>query len=74
MTQRVNYIVEADIKGFFEHVDHKWMMECLRQRISDPSCLRLIGRFLRAGIMEEGEVHRDRGRHPAGRRVKSGTQ
>ena len=53
MTQRVNYIVEADIKGFFEHVDHKWMMECLRQRISDPSCLRLIGRFLRAGIMEE---------------------
>ena len=55
MTQRVNYIVEADIKGFFEHVDHKWMMECLRQRISDPSCLRLIGRFLRAGIMEEGK-------------------
>jgi RNA-directed DNA polymerase len=55
MTQPVNYIVEADIKGFFEHVDHKWMMECLRQRISDPSFLRLIGRFLRAGIMEEGK-------------------
>ena len=55
MTQRVNYIVEADIKGFFDHVDHKWMMECLRQRISDPSFLRLIGRFLRAGIMEEGK-------------------
>ena len=55
MTQPVNYIVEADIKGFFEHVDHKWMMECQRQRISDRSFLRLIGRFLRAGIMEEGK-------------------
>jgi len=55
MSKPVNYIVEADIKGFFEHVDHKWMMECLRQRISDPSFLRLIGRFLRAGIMEEGK-------------------
>ncbi len=55
MTKPVNYLVEADIKGFFEHVDHKWMMECLRQRISDPSFLRLIGRFLRAGIMEEGK-------------------
>jgi RNA-directed DNA polymerase len=55
MTQPVNYIVEADIKEFFEHVDHKWMMECLRQRISDPSFLKLIGRLLRAGIMEEGK-------------------
>src|SRR6266436_5079895 len=55
MSKPVNYIVEADIKGFFDHVDHKWMMECLRQRISDPSFLRLIGRFLRAGIMEEGK-------------------
>lgn len=55
MTQRVNYIVETDIKGFFDHVDHKWLTECLRQRISDPSFLRLIGRFLRAGIMEEGK-------------------
>jgi RNA-directed DNA polymerase len=55
MTQPVNYIVEADIKGFFDHVDHRWLMECLRQRISDPSFLRLIGRFLRAGIMEEGK-------------------
>ena len=55
MTKPVNYLVEADIKGFFDHVDHKWMMECLRQRISDRSFLRLIGRFLRAGIMEEGK-------------------
>lgn len=55
MSKPVSYIVEADIKGFFDHVDHKWLMECLRQRISDPSFLRLIGRFLKAGIMEEGK-------------------
>ena len=55
MSKPVNYVVEADIKGFFDHVDHKWLMECLRQRISDPSFLRLIGRFLKAGIMEEGK-------------------
>lgn len=55
MTKPVSYIVEADIKGYFDHVDHKWLMECLRQRISDRSFLRLIGRFLKAGIMEEGE-------------------
>ena len=53
MRKPVNYIVEADIKGLFDHVDHKWMMECLRRRISDPSSLRLIGRVLRAGLMEE---------------------
>ena len=45
MTQPVNYIVEADIKGFFDHVDHKWLMECLRQRISDPNFLKLIKGF-----------------------------
>ena len=55
MTKPVNYIVEADIKGFFDHVNHRWLMECLKQRISDPSFVRLIGRFLRAGIMEEGK-------------------
>jgi group II intron reverse transcriptase/maturase len=55
MTKPVNHLVEADIQGFFDHVEHKWMMECLRRRISDPSFLRLIGRFLRAGIMEEGK-------------------
>lgn len=62
MSKPVNYIVEADIKGFFDHVDHKWLMESLRQRISDPSFLRLVGKFLRAGIMEEGKyVETDEG-------------
>lgn len=50
----INYIVDADIKGFFDNVDHKWMMECLKLRIVDPNMLRLIARFLKAGIIEAG--------------------
>lgn len=52
--QRVNYIVDADIKGFFDHVDHDWMMKFLKERIEDPNMLRLIVRFLKAGVMEAG--------------------
>jgi retron-type reverse transcriptase len=54
MTNPVNYIVDMDIEKFFDSVDHRWMMECLKQRISDPNFLRLIARFLKSGIMEEG--------------------
>lgn len=53
-TKPVNYVVEADIKGFFDHVDHEWMMKFLEHRIRDTNLLRLIKRFLKAGIMEAG--------------------
>jgi RNA-directed DNA polymerase len=52
MNKPTNYIVEVDIRKFFDTVNHKWMMECLKQRIKDPSLLWLIERFLKAGIME----------------------
>lgn len=50
-----NYIVDVDIKGFFDNVDHEWMMKFLNHRIKDPSLLRIIGRFLKGGYMEEGK-------------------
>ena len=56
MRKPTNYIVEVDIKKFFDTVDHKWLYEMLRQRISDPVFLGLIWRFLRAGVMENSEV------------------
>lgn len=56
VTRKVNYIVDADIKGFFDHVDHDWLMKFLEHRIADPNFLRLIRRFLKAGIMENGEL------------------
>lgn len=53
---KVNYIVDADIKGFFDNVDHKILMEFLEEEIGDKSFLRYIVRFLKAGIMEDEEL------------------
>ncbi len=55
MRQPMRYVVDADIKGFFNHVDHDWLMKFLAHDIADPNFLRLIGRFLKAGIMEDGK-------------------
>jgi group II intron reverse transcriptase/maturase len=54
---KVNYIVDADIRGFFDHVDHEWLMKFVAHRIADPNILRLIDRFLRAGVIEAGIVY-----------------
>lgn len=43
-------------RGFFDHVDHGWLVKFLEHRISDPNFLRLVSRFLRNGYMEEGKV------------------
>lgn len=62
MTKPVNYVVDMDIEKFFDTIEHGWLMKCLRERIVDTSLLRLIGRFLRAGAMEEGKyLEVDRG-------------
>lgn len=47
------YVVEADIRGFFDNMDHQWMMRMLEQRIDDAPFLRLITQWLQAGILEE---------------------
>ena len=56
MRKPINYVVEVDIKKFFDTVNHKWLYEMLRQRISDPVFLGLIWRMLRAGVMENSMV------------------
>jgi len=54
---KYNYIVEADIKGFFDNIDHDWLTKMLEQRINDKQFIRLIKKWLKAGILEEtGEV------------------
>jgi len=55
MTKPINWIIDVDIKGFFDNVDHHWMIECLEQRISDPNFKSLIIKFLKAGVIEEGK-------------------
>lgn len=54
MGQKVNWVVDADIKAFFDNVNHDWMMRSLKQRISDPNFLALIRRMLKAGVVTEG--------------------
>ena len=51
------YVVEADIKGFFDHINHDWLMEMLSQRINDRPFLGLIRKWLKAGILDtDGKV------------------
>jgi group II intron reverse transcriptase/maturase len=52
---KVNYIVEADIKGFFDNVDHEWLIKFLEHDIADKKFIEIIKKFLKAGIMEDGK-------------------
>ena len=56
--KKVNWIADADITGFFDHVSHEWMMKFLEARIKDPNFLRLIKKILKAGYMETGTKYR----------------
>ena len=57
MSQRVNWVLDADIRSFFDSVDHEWLLRMLAHRIADPRVLRLIRMWLEAGILESGEWH-----------------
>jgi len=57
MTKPISCVIDADIRGFFDNVNHTWMMKFLGHRISDPTLLRLIARFLKNGYVEEGKVY-----------------
>ena len=54
--QRVNFIVDADIKRFFDSMSHDWLIELMKHRIGDERILRLIRKWLKAGVMEEGQL------------------
>ncbi|MEW5980628.1 MAG: group II intron reverse transcriptase/maturase [Acidobacteriota bacterium] len=54
---KYSWIVEADIKGFFDNIDHEWMMRMLQERLADKPFLRLIRKWLKAGILDtDGQV------------------
>ena len=54
MNEGIGWIVDADVTGYFDSIDRTWLREVLRKRVNDGSILRLIGKWLRAGVMEEG--------------------
>lgn len=53
--KKVNYILDCDIKGFFDNVNHDWLMKFLENDIADKNFLRYVVRFLKAGAMVEGQ-------------------
>lgn len=53
--RKVSYIVEADIKGFFDNVNHDWLIKFLEHDIADKKFIDIIKKFLKAGIMEKGK-------------------
>ena len=53
--KRVNWVLDADIKGFFDHVNHEWMLKFLAHRVADNRILRLVQKWLKAGVSEDGE-------------------
>ena len=52
--RRVNWILDADIQGFFDTLSHEWLIQFLEHRVSDSRILRLIQKWLRAGVSEDG--------------------
>jgi RNA-directed DNA polymerase len=53
--RRVNWVLDADIRGFYDAIDHGWMLRFLEHRIADRRMLRLIRKWLKAGVIENGE-------------------
>ena len=53
---KVSYVLEVDIKGYFQNIVHEHLMAFLQQRITDSSLLRLIGKWLHVGVLEEGRL------------------
>jgi RNA-directed DNA polymerase len=57
MSQNVNWVLDADIRSFFDSVDHEWLLRMLAHRIADSRVLRLVRMWLEAGILESDEWH-----------------
>jgi RNA-directed DNA polymerase len=55
MRKKVNWVLDADIRGFFDNIDHGWLQKFLEHRIADRRVLRLIQQWLRAGVFEDGQ-------------------
>jgi group II intron reverse transcriptase/maturase len=53
--RKVNWVLDADIRGFFDAIDHEWLLRFLEHRIADRRVLRLIRKWLRAGVSEDGK-------------------
>ena len=64
--KKVNWVLEADIAAYFDNIDHQWLLKFLEHRIADKRILRLIQKWLNAGVIENGEWSETKGGAPQG--------
>lgn len=64
--KRTNWVLDADIRSFFDTIDHGWMKKFLEHRIADGRLVRLLMKWLAAGVMEEGKLHATQAGTPQG--------
>lgn len=64
--KKVSWVLEADLKNFFGSLDHGWLLRFVEHRVGDPRIISLIRRWLKAGIFEDGEIHRNEEGTPQG--------
>ena len=64
--RKVNWVLDADICGFFDNIDHEWLLRFVEHRIADRRILRLIRKWLKAGVSEEGQWSKTREGTPQG--------
>lgn len=66
MRGKVGHVYETDVRAFFDHLDHAWLMRMLALRVGDPVILGLIGKWLRAGALVDGVIVRNSEGSPQG--------
>ena len=71
--RKMNYVVESNIRGFFNYLDHEWLMRMLSHDIADKRFLEIIEKFLKVGIMEKSQYLDIERRKLAGERSQSNT-
>lgn len=64
--KKVSWVLEADLKNFFGSLDHEWLLKFVKLRVGDPRIITLIKRWLKAGVMEEGELKASESGTPQG--------
>jgi group II intron reverse transcriptase/maturase len=66
LTRKVNWVLDADIRGFFDAIDHEWLVKFVEHRVADRRVVRLIQKWLGAGVLEDGARTRSEQGTPQG--------
>jgi len=64
--RKVNWVLDVDIRGFFDAIDHEWLIQFIEHRIKDKRVIRHIRKWLNAGVMEDGQWHKTEEGTPQG--------